>query len=116
MEKAPLFSEAVFCMETTGLCALDRQHLLALSINGQTAPSLPQWYTTWAKMLVWVQTSALESQNQSREDPGMKPGTVTTPGCAWKEREKDGDFPGGLVTKTLHSQCREPRLDPWSGD
>ena len=24
------------------------------------------------------------------------------------------DFPGGPVAKTLHSQCRGPRFDPWS--
>ena len=28
----------------------------------------------------------------------------------------DGDFPGGPVTKTLHSQWRGPRFDPWSGN
>ena len=26
------------------------------------------------------------------------------------------DFPGGPVVKTTHSQCRGPRLDPWSGN
>ena len=26
------------------------------------------------------------------------------------------DFPGGPVAKTLHSQCRGPRFDPWSGN
>ena len=26
------------------------------------------------------------------------------------------DFPGGPVTRTLRSQCRGPRLDPWSGN
>ena len=25
------------------------------------------------------------------------------------------DFPGGPVAKTLSSQCRGPRFDPWSG-
>ena len=25
-----------------------------------------------------------------------------------------GDFPDGPVTKTLHSQCRGPRFNPWS--
>ena len=25
------------------------------------------------------------------------------------------DFPGGPAVETLHSQCREPRFDPWSG-
>ena len=25
------------------------------------------------------------------------------------------DFPGGPVVKTLHSQCRGPRFDPWPG-
>ena len=26
------------------------------------------------------------------------------------------DFPYGPVAKTLHSQCRRPRFDPWSGN
>ena len=26
------------------------------------------------------------------------------------------EFPGGLVAKTLHSQCRGRGLDPWSGN
>ena len=26
------------------------------------------------------------------------------------------DFPGGLVGKTSHSQCRGPGFDPWSGN
>ena len=26
------------------------------------------------------------------------------------------DFPGGLVTKTLHSQFRGPGFDPWTGN
>ena len=25
------------------------------------------------------------------------------------------EFPGGPVAKTLSSQCRGPRFDPWSG-
>ena len=25
------------------------------------------------------------------------------------------DFPGGPVARTLSSQCRGPRFDPWSG-
>ena len=27
-----------------------------------------------------------------------------------------GDFPGGLVVETPHSQCRGPGFDPWSGN
>ena len=27
-----------------------------------------------------------------------------------------GDFPGGTVIKTPHSQCRGPMFDPWSGN
>ena len=27
-----------------------------------------------------------------------------------------GGFPGGPVVKTLHSQCRGPGFDPWSGN
>ena len=26
------------------------------------------------------------------------------------------DFPGDLVAKTLHSQCRGPGFHPWSGN
>ena len=26
------------------------------------------------------------------------------------------DFPSRLVAKNLHSQCRGPRFDPWSGN
>ena len=26
------------------------------------------------------------------------------------------DFPGGPVGKTLHSQCRGPGVNPWSGN
>ena len=26
------------------------------------------------------------------------------------------DFPGGAVAKILHSQCRRPGFDPWSGN
>ena len=29
---------------------------------------------------------------------------------------KTGEFPGGPVVKTLHSQCRGPGFDPWSGN
>ena len=29
---------------------------------------------------------------------------------------KAGDFPGSPTVKTLHSQCRGYRFDPWSGD
>ena len=29
---------------------------------------------------------------------------------------KRGNFPGGPVAKTLPSQSRGPRFDPWSGD
>ena len=37
------------------------------------------------------------------------------------ENEKDKikgtrDVPGGPVVKTLRSQCRGPRFDPWSGN
>ena len=29
---------------------------------------------------------------------------------------KEGEPPGGVVAKTLHSQCRGPGFDPWSGN
>ena len=31
-------------------------------------------------------------------------------------RSRIRDFPGGPVAKIPHSQCREARLDPWSGN
>ena len=33
-----------------------------------------------------------------------------------KYKEKSGHFPDGPVAKTLHSQCRGPRFDPWLGN
>ena len=33
----------------------------------------------------------------------------------WGER-KLRDLPGGLVVKTLRSQCRGPRFNPWWGN
>lgn len=35
-----------------------------------------------------MQATALESQNQTREGPGVKPAAIRTTGCADKEREK----------------------------
>ena len=32
------------------------------------------------------------------------------------ESPMSGDFPGGRVAKTLCSQCRGHRFDPWSGN
>ena len=29
---------------------------------------------------------------------------------------RGGDFPAGPVVKTLSSQCRGPRFNPWSGN
>ena len=36
--------------------------------------------------------------------------------CCLLKVPGSGDFPGGPVAETPHSQCREPRLDPWSGN
>ena len=33
-----------------------------------------------------------------------------------KAKSHSGDFPSGPVAETQHSQCRGPRLDPWSGN
>ena len=48
---------------------------------------------------------------------------VKQPGCNITDSKKQSferkefrDFLGGPVAKTLSSQCREPRFDPWSGD
>ena len=71
-----------FCMETTGLRPLHRQYLLALCRWADSTFSPTDIHVTRAMTLMWVQASALGSQNQSWEDPGVKPRTVTTPGCA----------------------------------
>ena len=31
-------------------------------------------------------------------------------------QEEDQDSPSSPVAKTLHSHCRGPRFDPWSGN
>ena len=31
----------------------------------------------------------------------------------WKKKTRCGNFPGGLLAKSLHSQCREPGFNPW---
>ena len=31
------------------------------------------------------------------------------------KKKATGEFPGGPVANTLHSQCRGPQFDPWSG-
>ena len=33
-----------------------------------------------------------------------------------QNKKHQGDFPGGPVVKTLHSQCRGPGFNPWSGN
>ena len=33
-----------------------------------------------------------------------------------RSRSLGGDFLNGPVAKTLHSQCREPEFEPWSGN
>ena len=33
----------------------------------------------------------------------------------WCNKKKNWDFPGGPVLVVLHSQCRGPGFDPWSG-
>ena len=37
-------------------------------------------------------------------------------GLALASKINEGDFPGGPVVKTPHSQCRGPRFDPRSGN
>ena len=36
--------------------------------------------------------------------------------CPAASKTLPGDFPGGPVAKTLRSQCRGPRIKPWSGN
>ena len=37
-------------------------------------------------------------------------------GTYFKNTDSGDFFPGGPVSKTLHSQCRGPGFDPWSGN
>ena len=37
-------------------------------------------------------------------------------GAQRRAKRKLRDFPGGLVVKTLRSQCRGPRFNPWWGN
>ena len=41
-------------------------------------------------------------------------GTSVMLGLFYDKKSMCGDFPGSPVAKTLHSQCRGLRLDPWS--
>ena len=36
--------------------------------------------------------------------------------CGEHEERGNGTSPGGPVAKTLHSQCRAPGFNPWSGN
>ena len=45
--------------------------------------------------------------------PRLK-GTYFSQGPSLEYLKPLWDFPGGPVTKTLHSQCKGPRFDPWS--
>ena len=40
----------------------------------------------------------------------------TKPELTIQLKDVEGDFPGGPMAKTLCSQCRVPRFDPWSGN
>ena len=37
-------------------------------------------------------------------------------GCCGGGKKRTGDFPGGLVAKISHSQCKGPGFNPWSGN
>ena len=47
----------------------------------------------------------LTSIKGSKMSPSWAPGAMQNP-WSW-------DFPGGLVAKTPHSQCRKPGFNPW---
>ena len=51
-----------------------------------------------------------EQEYQKEEDRDRE-----TENESLKEKH-DWGFPGGPVAKTLLSQCRGPRFDPWSGN
>ena len=72
-------------------------------------------------MQVPLQGSCCESGSPRITEPGLcwagSRGTRGGQRQMWVQKwESCWDFPGGPVAKTLHSQCRGPRFDPWSGN
>ena len=51
---------------------------------------------------------------QGQRSRGMMKLTVCVEPVEWPEIKLRWDFPGDPVAKTLCSQCREPRFNPWS--
>ena len=65
------------------------------------------WHATW-----W----SMRSQSQTWLSNGTTTSCITNyPKTQWL-KNNNPDFPGGPAAKTLGSQCRGPRLDPWSGN
>ena len=58
------------------------------------------WCQEWAPSVSLAYSSLVNSKQKSMN---LKCG-------------KTGDFPGGPVAKTLHSQCMEPGFHLWSGN
>ena len=57
----------------------------------------------------FLNTEAFSTDQLLRRPSGLK----SSPVCISKT--KNWDFPGGPGAKTLHSQCRGPGFNPWSG-
>ena len=82
-----------------------------------------QTYSNWNSMvLIGRQTYEQMEQNSSETNPCIygqmifDKGSKTTQWGKDKSTNVPGDFPGGPVAKTLHSQCMGPRFNPWSGN
>ena len=50
------------------------------------------------------------------EAAGKLAGWYIAAALSEKQQKSSKDFTGGPVAKTLHSQCREPEFNPWSGN
>ena len=56
-----------------------------------------------------------ENKLKKRKNLGMLDNLQRMEGKAVHFKNSE-DFPGGPVARTLCSQCRGPRFDPWSGN
>ena len=83
-----------------------------------TGRGQPTFTCTWISvLLVRQQLPGSEGPRLFQLNPGAK--TETRGGCDTScvmSLNMSWDFAGGPMAKTLHSQCREPRFNPWSGN
>ena len=59
---------------------------------------------------------AFQVHYERYEAAGKLAGWYIAAALSEKQQKSSRDFTGGPVAKTLHSQCREPEFNPWSGN